>query len=37
MRDDPADYPPEPRAKKIAERNRRTVETVLEQALSLIG
>jgi hypothetical protein len=37
MRDDPADYPPGLRAKEIADRNRRTVETVLEQALSLIG
>jgi acetoin utilization protein AcuC len=37
MRDDPADYPPGPRAKEIADRNRRTVEMVLEQTLSLIG
>jgi acetoin utilization protein AcuC len=37
MRDDPADYPPGPRAKAIAERNRRTVSTVIEQTLSLIG
>ncbi len=37
MRDDPGDYPPGPRAQEIAERNRRTVETVLDQALSFIG
>jgi acetoin utilization protein AcuC len=36
MRDDPADYPPGPRAEEIAGRNRRTAEAALEQALSLI-
>ena len=36
LRDDPADYPPGPRAKEVADRNRRTVGKVLEQALSLI-
>jgi len=36
LRDDPADYPPGPRAKEVADRNRRTVGRVLEQALSLI-
>ncbi len=36
LRDDPADYPPGRRAKEVADRNRRTVGRVLEQALSLI-
>jgi hypothetical protein len=33
MRDDPEDYPPGPRASKIAERNLRTVEEVVEKVL----
>ena len=37
MRDDPEDYPQGPRAKEISDRNRRTIEAVLDQALSLIG
>ena len=37
MRDDPAHYPPGPRAEEIAERNRRTVDRVLEGVLPLIG
>ena len=36
LRDDPADCPPGPRAKEVADRNRRTVGRVLEQALSHI-
>ena len=36
LRDDPAGNPPGPRAKEVADRNRRTVGRVLEQALSLI-
>jgi acetoin utilization protein AcuC len=36
MRDHPADYSTGPRAKEISDRNRRTVETVLDQTLSLI-
>ncbi len=36
MRDDPEDYPPGPRAKEISDRNHRTVEGALEQALSFI-
>jgi len=37
MRDDPADYPPIERASQIADRNRRTTETVLEKILPLIS
>jgi acetoin utilization protein AcuC len=33
MRDDPEDYPGVPRAAKIADRNQRTVEDVLDKVL----
>jgi acetoin utilization protein AcuC len=36
MRDDPGDYPKGPRAAKIAERNLRTVEEILEKVLPSI-
>ena len=36
MRDDPADYPPGPRAGEIADRNERTVEEVLEKVMPMI-
>jgi acetoin utilization protein AcuC len=36
MRDNPEDYPQGPRASKIAERNLRTVEDVVENVLSRI-
>jgi acetoin utilization protein AcuC len=36
MRDDPADYPPAARTSEIADRNRRTIEQVLEKMLPLI-
>ena len=37
MRDDPEGYPPIKRAPEIADRNRRTVETVLEKVLPVIS
>ena len=36
LRDDPEDYPPTERAKEIADRNRKTVEELLEKVLPLI-
>ena len=36
MRDDPEDYPPGPRVAKIAERNLRTVDVVVERVLPRI-
>ena len=36
MRDDPAEYPPASREREIADRNRRTVEEVLQKVLPLI-
>jgi acetoin utilization protein AcuC len=36
LRDDPEDYPPAERATEIADRNRRTVEELLEKVLPLI-
>ena len=37
MRDDPADYPAVDRAREIADRNRRTTESVLERVMPLIS
>ncbi|CAN5747374.1 acetoin utilization protein AcuC [soil metagenome] len=37
MRDDPSDYPAIERSRQIADTNRRTVETVLEQTTKCIG
>ncbi|HET7273120.1 MAG TPA: acetoin utilization protein AcuC [Rubrobacter sp.] len=36
MRDNPADFPPGPRATQIGEYNRRTVEEVIEQVIPMI-